>query len=161
VTNTVNNVSYTPITPHTRTAGNVTMRVQPLANISLENSFSASRASLADNRFHNSVRIAAATLSYVWNERVSVFGGFSYGAYYAEGEIEYARGVQPSSFLRNQEIHRVWQAGLDVKPIHSIGFRASGNYDRLTGAGVIDGEPPAYGPLRWPIATATLYFDCA
>jgi len=37
--------------------------------------------------------------------------------------------------------------------------RASASFDRLTGRGEIVGEPPAYGPLTWPLGTATFYFD--
>jgi hypothetical protein len=53
----------------------------------------------------------------------------------------------------------VWQAGVDVKAMRYGGLRVSGNYDRLTGVGEILGEPPAYGPLKWPLVTATVYAD--
>jgi hypothetical protein len=161
LTNHVSNVSYTAISPHTRTAGRLTIRYQPMANLSIEDTYVASNASLIETLYRQRVRSNAINISYVWNDRVSVFGGVSYDAFYAEGAIEYARGVTPRSFLRNLEIHRVWQAGVDMKPFHSVGLRASGNYDRLTGEGAIDGEPPAYGPLRWPLVTATAYYDCA
>ncbi|HEX4997314.1 MAG TPA: hypothetical protein VFY29_03760 [Terriglobia bacterium] len=160
LTNSVSNVSYTPLTPHTRTSGKVMARVQPLSNISIENSFSAFNASLLDSNFRNTVRSNSTIISYVWNEQVSLFGGFTYDSFYAQGDIEYARGVAPMSFLRDQEIHRVWQAGFDVKPIHSVGIRASGNYDRLTGEGVILAEPPGYGPARFPFVSASVYYDC-
>jgi hypothetical protein len=61
--------------------------------------------------------------------------------------------------LRDQEINRVWQAGLEFKPTRRAGVRLSGNYDRTTGVGQISGEPPAYGPLKWPMMTGTLYFN--
>ena len=35
----------------------------------------------------------------------------------------------------------------------------SANYDRMTGVGEILGEPPAYGPLTWPLATGTVYVE--
>jgi hypothetical protein len=161
ITNSVSNVSYTPITPHTRTAGNVIVRFRPIPNLSIENTFNASTATLLDSSYRSSIRADSIALSYVWNDRLSLFGGLSYDSFYAQGDIEYARGTPPTSFLRDQEIHRVWQAGVDMKPVHSVGIRASANYDRLTGRGIIDGEPPAYGPVRWPLASATVYYDCA
>ena len=30
---------------------------------------------------------------------------------------------------------------------------------RTTGAGEISGEPPAFGPLTWPLVTGTVYYD--
>jgi hypothetical protein len=30
---------------------------------------------------------------------------------------------------------------------------------RTTGVGEISGEPPAFGPLRWPMATGTIAYD--
>ena len=34
-------------------------------------------------------------------------------------------------------LNRVWTGGLEVKPIHHVGLRATGNYDRTTGVGQI------------------------
>jgi len=51
------------------------------------------------------------------------------------------------------------QAGVEAKPNKHFGLRLTGNYDRSTGVGELSGEPPAYGPLTWPLVTGTVYFD--
>ncbi len=72
----------------------------------------------------------------------------------------YARGTAPlNDFLRDQEIDRVIQAGVDAKPSKYFGLQLTGNFDRSTGLGQISGEPPAYGPLTWPLVTGTVYVN--
>jgi hypothetical protein len=48
---------------------------------------------------------------------------------------------------------------VEAKPSKYFGLRLSGNFDRSTGLGQISGEPPAYGPLTWPLVTGTVYWD--
>ena len=153
--------SYTAITPHTTVGGKLIARYDLLPNLSIENALRISTARLVDSGYRNSIRANTMTVSYAFNERFSAFGGMSYDSFFAQGEIVYARPatLPLRSQIRDQEIHRVWQAGFDVKPVKFMGLRFSGNYDRLTGSGEILGEPPAYGPLTWPLATATLYAD--
>ena len=152
--------SYTAITPHTRVAGHLIARFELLDNLSIENALTVSTARLEETDYRNQVRANTITISYALDERFSVFGSFGYESFYAQGEIVYARGTSPlRSTLRDQEIHRVWQAGFDAKPFRYMGVRASASFDRLTGRGEIVGEPPAYGPLTWPLGTATFYFD--
>jgi hypothetical protein len=150
--------SYTAISPHTTVAGKLIARYQPLANLSIENTLRISTSHLVDTDYRNSIRANTITVAYAIEERFSVFGGLSYDSYFAQGQIVYARTTSLLQ-LRDQEIHRVWQGGFDVKPFRNLGFRFSGNYDRLTGVGEISGEPPAYGPVKWPMATATVYTD--
>jgi hypothetical protein len=153
--------SYTAITPHTTVAGKLIARYDLLPNLSVENALRISTARLVDSGYRNSIRANTIMVSYALNERFSAFGGLSYDSFFAQGEIVYARPVSLPlrSEIRDQEIHRVWQAGFDLKPVRFMGVRFSGNYDRLTGVGEILGEPPAYGPLKWPLATGTLYMD--
>jgi len=60
----------------------------------------------------------------------------------------------------------VWSGGIDAKPTKRFDLRLSGNFDRSSGVGAISGtggavnnEPPAYGPLTWPLVTGTLSYD--
>ena len=155
-----NGASYTAITPHTQVGGHLVFRLQPTDKLSLEDELNISNGKLIDTNFQNNVHSNAATLSYSFSDRFSIFGGFSYESYYAQGDIQYQRGTLPlTNFLQDQEADRVWQGGVEAKPIKQIGLRLSGNYDRTTGLGLISGEPPAYGPLRWPLVTGTVYFD--
>ena len=152
--------SYTAISPHTRVAGHLAVRFEILSNLSLENTLRAVSASLTESDYENRIWANTAILSYAFNERFSIYGGLSYDSYFAQGDIVYARGTSPlTSTIRDQEIHRVWQGGLDAKPVQYVGIRVSANYDRLTGVGEILGEPPAYGPLTWPMATGTVYVE--
>ena len=87
-----------------------------------------------DTDYRNQVRANTTTISYALDERFSAFGSFGYDSFFAQGEIVYARGTSPlRSTLRDQEIHRVWQAGFDVKPLRYMGVRASASFDRLDG----------------------------
>ena len=152
--------SYTAITPHTTVAGKLITRYEPLPNLSIENALTISTARLDDSGYRNNIRATSLTVSYAISDRLSAFASGTYDSFFAEGDIVYARGGGPLvSVIRDQEIHRVWQAGVDLKTTRRLGIRASGSYDRLTGSGEIVGEPPAYGPMRWPLATATLYYD--
>jgi len=74
--------------------------------------------------------------------------------------ITFLRGTPPlSATWRDQTISRVWQGGLASQPWRRVGFNVSGNFVRTTGAGEISGEPPTFGPMTWPLITATAYYD--
>ena len=64
-----------------------------------------------------------------------------------------------AAIWRDQTVNHVWQAGIEAKPVRKLTFNLSGNYVRTTGAGEISGEPPTFGPLRWPLATGTVSYD--
>jgi len=135
-------------------------RFKPTEKVSFEDEMSIFNSKLIDASFRNNIHANAATLSYSLNERFAVFGGFTYSNFYAAGNIQYVRGTLPlSDFLTDQEVNRVWQAGVEAKPAKGFGLRLTGNYDRSTGLAVVSGEPPAYGPLTWPLVTGTVYYD--
>jgi hypothetical protein len=155
-----NGSSYTSITPHTEVAGHLIFRVQPTAKVSIQDDLNLANNKLIDASFQNNFRANSLTLTYALNDRFSFFGGFTYDSIFAAGNIVYVRGTAPlNDFLRDQEVDRVIQAGVEVKPAKRFGLRLTGNYDRSTGLGEISGEPPAYGPLTWPLVTGTVYFD--
>jgi len=155
-----NGASYTAITPHTQQATHFVFRVHPIPKLSVEDEISIANNKLLTTNFQNNIRSNALTVSYSLGERFSVFGGFSYESYFAQGDILYARGTPPlNNSLRDQELNRVWSGGLEGKPTKRLGLRLSGNFDRSSGSGAITGEPPAYGPLTWPLVTGTIYYD--
>ena len=152
--------SYTAITPHTQIGGHALVQVHPFAKLSIDNDLVASSSKLVDSAYQNNVRSNSTTVSYALDERFSVFAGFTYQSLFAEGAIVYARGPAPlNDFLRDQEVDRVWQGGLEVKPMKRFAARLSGNYDKSGGTGQISGEPPAYGPVTWPLVTGTVSYD--
>ena len=160
ISSSTSGASYTAITPHTRVAGHLVTRFEPLANLSFENVLTVATSRLIDANYSNRIRANAFTVSYAFDDRYSAFGSVSYESFFAEGNIVYARGTSPlTSILRDQEIHRIFQAGVDAKPSRYFGLRLSANFDRLTGVGEIVGEPPAYGPVTWPLGTGTVYFE--
>jgi hypothetical protein len=152
--------SYTAISPHTLVAGRLMVHYQPLPQLSIDDSLNVSNSSLEDSNYKSNTRANSTTLSYAWSDRMSMFGGFTYDSLYAAGNILFARGPAPlSGTLRDTAINRVWQGGLEIKPDSWLGMRISGNYDRTTGEGTVNGEPPAYGPLTFPMVTGTVYFN--
>ena len=154
-----NGASYTAITPHTGVGGHLVARVQLTPKLSFEDEMNLTNSKFVATNFQNNVHSNAATLSYSLTDRFSIFGGLSYLSYFAQGDIVYARGTPPlNDLLRDQEVNRVWQGGVEAKPTKRLGLRLSGNFDRSTGLGQISGEPPAYGPLTWPLVTGTVYY---
>ena len=152
--------SYTAITPHTEVAGHLITRFQPFKKVSLQDDLNLTNDKLIDSSFQDNIHSNTVTLSYSLNDRFSVFGGFTYDSIFAAGNIVYARGTAPlNDFLRDQEVDRVIQAGVEAKPSKYFGLRLTGNFDRSTGLGEISGEPPAYGPLTWPLVTGTVYVN--
>jgi hypothetical protein len=155
-----NGASYTAVTPHTGVGGHVVVRVEFTPKLSFEDEMSLTNTKFIGTNYQSNVHSNAGTLSYALNNRLSIFGGFSYLSYYAQGNIVYARGTPPlNDFLRDQELDRVWQGGVEAKPTKRFGLRLSGNFDRSSGVGAISGEPPAYGPLTWPLITGTAYYS--
>jgi len=157
---TTNGASYTAMTPHTEQGARFVVRIQPTDKLSIENETHLLNSKFITTDFENNVRSNAFTVSYALNERFSIYGGFSYESYFAQGNIVYARGTAPlNDILRDQELNRVWQGGIELKPAKRAGLRLTGNFDRSSGVGQISGEPPAYGPVTWPLVTGTGYYD--
>lgn len=155
-----NGASYTAITPHTQVGGHVVARYQPIPKLSLEDDVNVISSTLIDSSYQQNVRDNAFTITYSLDQRLSVFAGFSYGSFLAVGNVDYARGTPPlDETLRDQEVDRVWEGGIETKPIKRFGARFTINYVVSTGLGQIGNEPPAYGPLTWPMGTATVYYD--
>jgi hypothetical protein len=152
--------SYTAITPHTRVAGHLIFRFQPCKKVTLQDDLNFTNDKLIDASFQSKVHSNTVTLSYALNDRFSIFGAYTYDSIFAAGTIVYARGTPPlNDFLRDQEVDRVMQAGVEAKPSKYFGIQLTGNFDRSTGLGQISGEPPAYGPLTWPLVTGTVYVN--
>ncbi|HEV2697348.1 MAG TPA: hypothetical protein VGU90_05095, partial [Terriglobales bacterium] len=152
--------SYTAITPHTQAGGHAVVQFHPISKLSFDDELNVSGSKLIDTHYENVIRANAFTASYAMNERFSVFAGFTYESFYSQGDILFLRGTPPlNNFLRDREINRVWQGGVEVRPVKRFEARLSGNFDRSSGVGQISGEPPAYGPLTWPLVTGTLSYN--
>jgi hypothetical protein len=155
-----NGASYTRISPHTDVGSRFVFRFQPTEKLAIEDNLVLRNRTFIDTDFQSNLRMNAVNLSYAFKENFSVFGGFSYDSFFATAAVNFVRGTPPLlATWRDQTINRVWQAGLAAKPIRNLGFSLSGNFVRTTGDGTISGEPPYFGPLTWPLATGTIYYD--
>ena len=154
--------SYTALTPHTDLTGRVVGTFRFNNKWSLDDEFYSDSQQLLVTDFHSHIRSNSTTLNYAMNDKYSFFGGFAYDSELASGFIAYQRGVPVAGTrfpLRDQDINRVIQGGFDAKPSKYFGLRFAGNFDRSTGRGEEGGVKPVYGPLSFPYATGTLYFD--
>jgi hypothetical protein len=155
-----NGQSYTRITPHTDVSTRWVARYQPVSKLSIEENFTIRNSRLVDASFVNHVRANAFTVSWSWNDQLSTFAGFSYDSFLATASVTFLRGTPPiNTTWRDQTVDRVWQAGVSARPLRRLGFDFAGNFVRSTGMGQITGELPAAGPLTFPTATATAYYD--
>lgn len=159
---TTRGASYTALTPHTDLSGRLVASVRLGDKFSLDNEMYMVNQKLLAVQYHAKVQSNTTTLTYTFNPRYSVFGGFTYDNELATGIIAWQRGVPEPGFtdtLRDQALNRIWQAGLSAQPVKYFGIRFTGNYLRTTGLGEESGISPVYGPLTWPYATGTVYFN--
>jgi hypothetical protein len=158
--NITNGGPYTRISPRTdrifRFSGSSSLTEQ----LTLDSNVYLRTGKYAATDFENSYRSAGASLTYELNDRLALFGGFVYDSFFATASVTFLRGTAPlSAVWRDQTINRVWQAGIDAKPVGGVELRLSGNYLRTSGAGEISGEPPTFGPLTWPMVTGTVSYE--
>ncbi len=160
-----NGASYTRISPHTDLGGRVVIRFRPTEKITFEDSFVVRNRKFVDADYQNNLRLNSFNIAYDMNDRFGIFGGLSYDSWFATAAVEFIRGTGCSvtnpcdATWRDQTVNRVWTAGVAVKPHKNMGFNFSGNFVRTTGAGEISGEPPYFGPMTWPMATGTVWFE--
>ena len=161
VEETVNGTSYTRITPHTDTGGRFVVRVRPTDKFYIEDTAIVRNRKLLDTDYRSTIRSNATTLNYEFSERLTAFAGFSYDSFFAADFVNFLRGTAPITnvALRDQTVDRVWQGGVRLSPVHRLGINFTGNYVRATGLGEIAGETPLYGPMKFPYATGSIYYD--
>jgi hypothetical protein len=155
-----NGAPYTRISPRTNVSSRIIARVQPTNRLSIENNFAIRNANFAATDFRNTMRSNATAVTYTLTDKLALLGGFTYDSFLATASVTFLRGVAPlQAIWRDQTINRVWQGGIDARPFPNLSIQFSGNYVRTTGVGEISGEPPTFGPLRWPMATGTISYN--
>jgi hypothetical protein len=161
VDETVNGTSYTRITPHVDIGGRFVVRVRPTNKFYIEDTAIVRNRKLIDTDYHSTVRSNAITATYEFNDRLSGFAGFSYDSLFTSDFVSFLRGPAPFTNLaiRDQDVNRVWQAGIRLAPVRRLEINFSGNYVRATGSGEIAGEAPLYGPMSFPYATGSVGYD--
>lgn len=161
VESVTNGTSYTRVTPHTDIGGRFVVRIRPTDKFYIEDSAVVRNRKLLDTDFRSTIRSNAFTATYELNEKLSGFAGFSYDSFFAANFVSFLRGTAPFTnlALRDQSISRVWTGGLRINPVKRLGLSVSGNYVRTTGVGEITGEKPIFGPMSFPYATGSAYYD--
>ena len=137
------------------------MRLRPTEKFYVEDSAIVRNRKLLDTDYRSTVRSNAFTATYEFNPKYSVFAGFSYDSLFASDFVSFLRGTAPFTnlALRDQTVDRVWQGGIKLQPLPRLGINITGNYVRSTGLGEIAGELPLYGPVKFPYATGSIYYD--
>jgi hypothetical protein len=153
--------SYTRLSPVDRTNGRVVVRFEPRAGLVLEGTASLRDAELPAAAFVSHTRLGSLQVSYSFSELFTVHGGLDYQTFLALGSVSFLRGVAPivDDAMRYREVDRVWQLGGVAKPTSRLGISVTAHLNRTTGTDAIAGEPPLYGPLTFPYATGTIYYD--
>ncbi|MEQ1947792.1 MAG: hypothetical protein ABL995_11420 [Bryobacteraceae bacterium] len=158
-----NGTSYTRVSPHIDKGGRVVIRFKPIERVYLENATIVRNRELLTTDYHNTIRSNASTLNFDVTQKLAVYAGFSYDSYYAANYVNFLRGPAGSPFtniaLRDQTVDRVWSGGIRTTPVKNLGINFTGNYVRVTGVGEIAGEAPMYGPMSFPYATGSIFYD--
>jgi hypothetical protein len=152
--------TYTRITPRTDVHTRIVVRYQPFRKLTIEDNIVTRGRNNMPNNFQSRIRSNGATVSWAWNERWSTYAGFSYDSFLAAADVIFIRGAEPrQTKWRDQTVNRVWQLGVNVKPATRFGVQFTGNFVRSTGAGEISLENAYFGPLTFPMATGSIYYD--
>ena len=93
--------------------------------------------------------------------RFTVFEGFSYDRLLAANFVNFLRGTARlrNVSLRDQAVERLWHAGLRALPVPRLGVSFSGTFIQATRVEEIAGEAPIYGPMTFPYASGSLWYD--
>jgi hypothetical protein len=160
VQNTTNGTPYTRITARTDFNVRTIARYQLNDKVSVEDNMHMRTGEFPTTDYRNAIRSNSTTINYRLNDRLALLGGFTYDGFLATASITFLRGTAPlAATWRDQTINRVWQAGIEARPVPKLTLNVTGNYDRMTGVSEISGELPTSGPLRWPFVTGTVSYD--
>jgi hypothetical protein len=162
IQSSTNGAPYTRISPRKDFNVRWISRYQPTERISIENNLRVRTSEFSTTDFRSTIRSNATHMSYRFNQRLTLLGGFTYDSFLATNSVTFLRGVAPlSATWRDQTVDRVWQAGVEAKPTRRLTLNLNGNYIRTTGVSEISGELPTAGPIRWPLVTGTASYDFA
>jgi hypothetical protein len=75
--------SYTRISPHISVGGRIVVRYKPKDNLTIENTTAIRNDKLLVSDYNSRIRSNATNISWMFNDRLQAFGGFSYDSLYA------------------------------------------------------------------------------
>ncbi|HVB37203.1 MAG TPA: hypothetical protein VND92_01655 [Vicinamibacterales bacterium] len=155
-----NDVSFTRLTPETNVGSRVVLNVHPNDQWSIVDAMNVRHQTLDAANYTANIRSNAITANYQFNDNLALFGGYSYDSFDATAGAGFLRGTAPLTVtLLDNTTNHVWQAGVSAKPMPRLGVKLAGNYIRTTGQGSITGETPLYGPVTYPYASGTVYYE--
>ncbi len=132
------------------------------SSLTIEDEVNVSNNKLLTTNFQNNIRSNAITVSYSLGDRFSIFGGFSYDSYYAQGDIHYARGTAPLADFAAGPGSGPRLVGRDRSEAdEAVRAAPVGEFrpiERSSGAIIRRSRPPM-GPLAWPLITGTVYYN--
>jgi hypothetical protein len=75
--------------------------------------------------------------------------------------VNFLPGLAPLAqvSLTDQNVERLWQAGFNAGPVKHFSATFAGNYVRVNGQGIVLGQTPLYGPVTFPYASGSLFYD--
>src|SRR5439155_19353967 len=119
-----NDTPYPRISPRTDIAERWIARYRATDRVTIENSAILRVGKYTTTAFRSSIRSNATTISFALNDRLSLFGGFGYDSFLATASVTFLRGTaQLDAIWRDQTVNRVWQAGVDARPMKKLSFR--------------------------------------
>lgn len=164
---------YTRISAHTDRGSRFVFRYQPSDKLSIEDNLIIRNSRFVDSSYSNRYRSNALNVFYSVNRQFSFNGGYSY-----ENLFSTAAHVRPNAttpfngFWQDAFVNRGFRGGIVIRPAGRFGLDVSGNFLRTTGASRLFSSAPAsalsglpivwpvdVGPLTFPLATGTLYYD--
>lgn len=156
-----NGTSYTQLTPHTDVGSRAILRIRPIEKFWIENTTTTHDSKLDTIDFHNRVRANATNANYEISEKVSIFTGFSYDSFWAQSYVNFLPGESliGQVSLTDQNVDRLWQAGVNAGPVKNVSVSLAGNYVRVNGQGIVLGSTPLYGPMTFPYASGSVSYD--
>jgi hypothetical protein len=155
-----NGTSYTRMTPHISGGGRFVIRFRPTERLYFEDTGVFRNSELLSADYRSTVRSNAFTANYDLSEKMAVFAGFAYDDFYSSGFTSFLRGTGPlTNTIKDQTVSRIWSGGVRTHIIPRLGIDFTGNYVRTTGMGEISGETPLYGPMSFPYASGSIYYD--
>lgn len=153
--------SYTQLMPHTDVKSRAIARIRPMEKFWIENTFTTQDSKLDTIDFHTRVRANSTTATYEISDKVSGFVGFSYDSFWTQSVVNFLQGLSPLAqvSLTDQNVDRLWQGGINAGPVKNVSVSFAGNYVRVNGLGVVQGETPLYGPMTFPYASGSVSYD--
>jgi predicted porin len=161
VRHTSNDAPYTRMSPSEVSVVRVIANFEPAEGVTIIASADHNDATQTAASFESRTTGASIHGSYALSKRLTAFGSLDYRDLLALGDTTFLRGTAPITDLamRDAETDTVWQGGATIRVSARLDVTATGQYSRVRGTDEITGEPPLYGPQRFPFGTISVSYE--